>query len=658
MKEGYVTVKWTKFSVSGAPGTGKSSFLNLLYNEDPPDCHTSNPVITAKEARIISATVGDDSVWKKIDHETLKEIIAQGIKHSIRPHQSIESLEESVDHQTDSENFESSTTLRHQSSSFPEPTITQEIIDLLPQTQKSEELYQSHWIYGIDTGGQAAFIDIAPALLRYHSVNILTHKLDEKLNDKAKFFFSIKGKQIGEPVEKQITNIELLQSSFCSVLSVDFPKLPSIHIKHVQKPYYIVLGTFLDKMLESSESLETKNAILSTILEKFREVTIMYRTAGNKAIFPVNTTARSDYEINLATMIRMKICQYYIEAEIPIRWFLFQLELNHLHKFSKSGIVSLSKCLEIGMTLQLNSREVHAALMYYHDLTIFLYFPKVLPKIVFLHPQPLFERLSDLISISFADAVDHLEEVGVSLYNPAAHGELKEEGTFREDLLTSPNSHLSQGFYPEFTAQDFLKLMESLYILASLPDNKYLLPSVLSIKQDTKSIKAQFSEDIDPLILTWDEKPLPRGVFPALVAYLLHNKGLFNFKLPPSKDYPRYRNAMTLSFDDGYILLVDSITYMEVFYCGPLNKCHAIREEILIGIVSVIDKFYYMTTIKIPVERFYCPKCPNKNQRHFCRPDKDLKHLVCCNSPYRTYVDERQRHWFSPDSKFNILKYV
>ena len=71
MKEGYVTVKWTKFSVSGAPGTGKSSFLNLLYNEDPPDCHTSNPVITAKEARIISATVGDDSVWKKIDHETL-----------------------------------------------------------------------------------------------------------------------------------------------------------------------------------------------------------------------------------------------------------------------------------------------------------------------------------------------------------------------------------------------------------------------------------------------------------------------------------------------------------------------------------------------------------------------------------------------------------
>ena len=54
----------------------------------------------------------------------------------------------------------------------------------------------------------------------------------------------------------------------------------------------------------------------------------------------------------------------------------------------------------------------------------------------------------------------------VSLYNPAAHRELKDQGTFKEDLLTSPNPHLSEGFYPEFTPQDFLKLMTSLFIIA------------------------------------------------------------------------------------------------------------------------------------------------------------------------------------------------
>ena len=645
MKEGYVTAKWTKFSVSGAPGTGKSSFLKLLYNEDPPGCHISTPVIKTREARIIHATKGDDSMWRKIDHESLKTKITQGIKHSIRPHKPEKEPADNDD----------STTAGHDNivelSSLPQSSVTQEIIDLLPHVEKSEELYRSHWIYGVDTGGQAAFLDISPILLRYHSINILTHKLDERLEDKAKFFFSIEGNLIGEPVKRQITNLQLLEASFRSVFSIDFPELPNIHIKHVQEPYYIVLGTFLDKLHECGESLQTKNTILWSALEKFREFTIMYRRAGNEVIFPVNTMDRDDYGKELAARIRKKICQYYIEAEIPIRWFFFQLELQ---KTSKSSIISLSNCLKIGMTLQMDISDVQAALMYYHDLTIFLYFPKVLPNVVFVHPQPLFERLSDLISISFADAVDHLEEGGISLYNPAAHEELKDEGTFKEDLLTSPNSHLSQGFYPEFTPQDFLKLMENLCIFAPLPDNKYLIPSVLPVKDDTESMKAQFSPEVDPLIFTWDEKALPRGVFTALVAYLLNSKLSFKFKLPHSKHFPRYRNAMTLCIDDGYILLVDSMNCMEVCYCGPLNKCHAIREAIYVGILSIIDKFSHMTSVKCPDERFYCIKCPDKNLQHFCHVDKDFKNLICCINPYRSCIDKRQAYWFSADGKFII----
>ena len=319
MKEGYIIAKRTKFSVSGAPGTGKSSFLNLLYNEDPPNCHSSTPVIAAKEARIISATVGDDSMWNKVDHESLKEIITQGVKHSIRPHKpeilqkpgssenkpKNQQLEETVDHPTDqqeetsdSDNSESSTTAEHDQTVdqyfLPKPTIILEIIDLLACVEKSEELYQSHWIYGVDTGGQAAFIDIAPTLLRYHSVNILTHKLTDKLEDKAKFFYSVEGKLICEPVEKQIINLQLLEALVHSVLSVSFPELPNIRIKHVQESFYIVLGTFLDKMLESYESLQNKNAILSSLLEKYHEITIMHCRSGNEIIFPVNTIGRGD----------------------------------------------------------------------------------------------------------------------------------------------------------------------------------------------------------------------------------------------------------------------------------------------------------------------------------------------------------------------------
>ena len=89
----------------------------------------------------------------------------------------------------------------------------------------------------------------------------------------------------------------------------------------------------------------------------------------------------------------------------------------------------------------MNKQMVKMALMYYHDLTIFLYFPEILPNVVFLHPQSLFDVLCHLISISFVDTVNELECKGTSL-PPGAHDELKEQGTFNEGLLTSLNSDL------------------------------------------------------------------------------------------------------------------------------------------------------------------------------------------------------------------------
>ena len=140
-----------------------------------------------------------------------------------------------VEETSDRDDLESSTTKGHDQiideSSLPKPTITQNIIDVLPYIKKPEELYKAHWIYGVDTGGEAAFINIAPGLLQYHSVNILAHKLNEKLHKKAKFFFSINGKLIGETKERQITNLQLLEASCCSLSSVDSPELANIHVK-------------------------------------------------------------------------------------------------------------------------------------------------------------------------------------------------------------------------------------------------------------------------------------------------------------------------------------------------------------------------------------------------------------------------------------------
>ena len=644
--------------MSGAPATGKSSIIKLLLNEPPPDNHHSTPVIKAPEVRkveIAGLIVGGEPTgssstqcWGKVDYESLKTMVTRTMKGGIKSKPSVSEGEdvnnsiqgdESGDDDTDDDDIghenPALTTPTKESpevTSLPSPLshAREEVARLLPTVSKSDELYNTHWIYVIDSGGQAAFLDIAPALLHYNPVNILTLKLNEKLEDQPKFYFSVRGKQIGEPVERQMTHLQLLEASFRSLSSVNPPNLRNIYSKFSHtEPHHIVLGTYYDKISECSESLDDKDAILWSTLKRFDEVRLNYRESREKVIFPVNAIGRGDNEVKMANIIRNRICQFYIEAEIPARWFLFQLDLDQLHKTYNTTIISKSKCLEIGAPLKMDGNDIEAALKYYHDLTIFLYFHKVLPNVVFLHPQPLFDKLSELISISFADAVDHLEDECDIYLPPGAHKQLKNEGTFEKRLL---ESCLSQGFSAEFSSDDFLKLMEDVFIIASLPQpGKYFLPSVLPTATLLESSKAIFTSNTDPLILTWDMKSLPQGLFPALVVNLLNRKSSPQFDLESSSDNLQYRNAIHLKCigPGGAVLLVDAIYWLEIYYSGLSSECCVIRHSVKEGVKAVVKKFRYKLALSIPQECFHCTI--HKTNDHLCRPNEAQKRLTCCN---------------------------
>ena len=666
LDEGYVTVKWTKLTLLGAPGTGKSSVLKLLLGEGPPDHHHSTSVITAPEVRKVEISgfiAGEDTQsWNKVDYESLKAMIAGTMKGGIKSGPLLELpdadnssslVEDSDDDFEDDDTIHDNSTCSPENPQFkkilslpiPSSAAKEEVAQLLHTAPKSDELYNTHWIYAIDSGGQAAFLDIAPTLLRYNSVNLLTLKLNEKLQDRPKFYFSIRGKQIGEPVKRQITNLQLLETSFRSLSSVDPPNLRGIYknCSHKQ-PHLIVLGTYYDKISECSESLDEKDATLWSSLERFDEIRLNYRESREKVIFPINAIGRDKEEIKMANLIRNRICQSYIEAEIPARWFLFQLDLDKLHKISNTTIISKSKCLEIGKALKMDRKDVEASLRYYHDLTIFLYFPKVLPNVVFLHPQPLFDKLSELISISFADAVDYLEERHIFL-PPGAHRKLKDEGMFHQDLLISS---LSSGFTEDFLAADFLKLLEDLLIVAPL-HGEYFLPSVLPTKILENKMKGSFSQNVDPLVLTWEMKPLPQGILPALVVNLLSRKWspLFDMNFLDSDAMIKYRNAISLRCvrQGGVVLLVDAIYWLEIYYSGHPSLCPVIRSAIYEGINIVVKKFQYKPIVSVPQERFHCTF--HAAIDHLCRPDDEKQTLKCCKDRVSTaQLNSRQESWF------------
>ena len=664
LKEGHVKVKWTKQSVSGPPGSGKSSFMKLLLNQDPPDCHHSTPVVAVPEVRMVTTTplvVGEDTQsFIKVDTNSLKDMIAKAIKEGVKPRSTptIQSDKDDGSNHSSSdeaqdleqqENEASVETVSQPQELLPSPVsnVTKDILERLPSVQTSTPLLESHWIYAVDSGGQAAFLDISPVLLRYNSVNILTHKLNEKLEDKSKFYYSVKGEVIGNPMERQITNLQLIETSFRSLTSVNPPNLPGIPCSST-KPLSLVLGTFYDKIRESGESLDEKNRKVLSILKQYGDLLILHRFCGKEVIFPVNTIAK-DENRQIAEKIRSEICQSYIEAEIPVRWFLFQLDLEEHQITSNSSIVSKSECISIGSTLEMNEGDVHNALMYYHDLTIYLYFPEVLPNVVFLNPKPLLNILSLLISISFADGVDHLKSTLDIHVDLDTHEKLKTRGIFSKNLLTKS---LSKGFLKEFSADEFLILMEYLLIISPLPHKtlEYFIPCVLATINDLESLKEPFKKKVDPLVLIWNERPLPQGLFPALVVNLLSRQFPPKFTLSQA-DEPQYRNAIRLACTnpEGAVLLVDAIYRLEVLYTCPQNNCHYIREVINEGVSATVNKFHYLDSVKYPKECFYCSVCDTAE--HLCRLSEDETKLICCKNETTDYIPInkiRQLPWFGP----------
>ena len=348
--EGYVTVKWTKVTLSGPPSTGKSSVLDLLFGFPPTTSSKLRPIETTCLMSAIEPS--KPSKPSKVDYESLKVKVAQAMKDELKSDSlRLRAVEEQSSDETAKQSNMSSI-----KATPPSPSI-KEITQLLPTVKKSNELHQAHWIYVIDSGGQAAFLDIAPALLHYNLVNIFPLKLNKKLKeDKPEFYFDVKGELIPEPKERQMTHLQLIESSFRSLASRDPPDLPcNVHIYRSYKcPCLLVLGIYLDKITESNESLVQKDAILWETLNQFEELRLCYRETRKEVIFPINAIARGDDEVKIADKIRNRICQSYIEAKIPARWFLFQLDLDHFQKTTSTMIVSKSDCLKIGQALKMN----------------------------------------------------------------------------------------------------------------------------------------------------------------------------------------------------------------------------------------------------------------------------------------------------------------
>ena len=137
--------------------------------------------------------------------------------------------------------------------------------------------------------------------------------------------------------------------------------------------------------------------------------------------------------------------------------------------------------------------------------------------------------------------------------------------------------------------------MKYIFVIAPFPEKeKFFIPSVLSTTYRLDIIRDPFIKIINCFVLTWDEMPIPQGLFPALIVGLLKWSILPKFKLyQPSECEMQYRNAICLTCAGygGAVLLVDDVYWMEIYYFGPPVKCSTIKGVVVEAIKDVVKNF-------------------------------------------------------------------
>ena len=407
LRRGIVNVKMTKLLISGAVATGKTSLTAMLLGKPPVIEHDST--VLSRPVRHARFTAENDSSlkWECFDTPAeLLQLLAEGIEElavsdllELQSHKTLQRQSSGNNDHNNYRNLISPKSFGRSTDNYNKSEIFAHLVSLLESAQKSNRLQTVHWVYTIDSGGQAAFQDILPALIRGHSLTIHTLKLNECLSDRVEMACSVNGDPICSPRDLCHTNLQLIKTL---VRSSSSQCLSDGNGFAIQPPRCIIIGTFYDKVSECHETKEEKDCQLRESLQHSKDLLI--ETEG--IIFPVNTTVEGREREEVASELREMITETEgtsIERQIPVKWFVFELELRCYVEKTGLGIISMQKCKNIGQILGMIEEEVIECIKYLHEQTLLLYFDKILPNTVFINAQSVLDKVSAILFVSFQD---------------------------------------------------------------------------------------------------------------------------------------------------------------------------------------------------------------------------------------------------------------
>ena len=661
MREGRTKVQIIKALIVGPPGVGKTGIRHLLLGLPPPPSRTSTPLATRATRAIslyrIKADGSGDVPWTELDDDTYLKYIAEEVK-MIEPTSTTLAITESSaqePHDVDHTSLVLSPATPLDSSLSPVSLkvkgIVSDIVNMLVTNpnileEKRTLGQKSTFVHLIDSGGQPSFISLIPAFVRGSTVSIVASKVNHSINDRLQYNYVKDYQHLRQPMQLEKSQLEVIEEVIRTTSSVMHSEEGSD--QGPSEPKFLLIGTHADKHWSLfQESLSKKNKLLKERLGELKSMCIEASRDGD-ILLAINTRVIEGRN-EVASSIRQKIIDACGDAEvdIPIRWYVFELEVSSKAKKEGRSVLGLTECIEVGGNLGMREEDVMAALVFLDRVALCLYFKAAAPHLVFTDPQAILSEITEILNLGIIDL--HL----IPSHYPGID-KLRDQGLFNKilvDILCSKYRVNEEGKC-SYSADDFLSILQHLLIIAPVCiDGKelFFIPSILP----TFKILPLPGLELAPLVLLCRTRIIPLGMFSALVVALLNDKLLHLDKILG-------RNSVSLKckVGGGLVQLVECHAWLTVHFNGHPSVAPRIRAAIHRAIATACRRRHLDTKQIVFTDGFFCPFKICESMPHACVVDTTFSpaRLTCSVRPNvgcGPCSDERMLAWLAaPDGEW------
>ena len=652
MKFGFIDASVDKMLFHGSAGVGKTCTMNVVAGEKTPEARHSTPIATRPVT--IFQMLSSKEIWLKYTSEQRLKICAWLSKLGLGP-ELIEALkqeaatpaldptseegsnqEESGGKQTQSPRSPGATALEPEQSAIQiseqhtdrssiaaQPStasvdpkvikVIQEVLDkmfeLIDKCSESEDpISFLRKVLITDCGGQPQFQEILPIFLKKMSIIMFVIKLSEELSSRPMIEYYENGKSLGTPYESDLTTEQLLQQGLRSLHSHRSSK-----DKGDDAPQIVVVGTHKDEEGKCKESREAKNQKLrEMLLPAFKDEIIYYQVDTEDILFPMNTRCPSQEEEDMAQVVRNRVRRSK-PRRIPLPWMALEIVLDEITHVLQRGLLHKNECLEVARRLHFDESTLEAALMYLDELSLILYYPDILPDLVFTNPQVLLDKISELVKVH--------HDLRKRTAGDKAWKEFFSHALITIDFLSQKD--FEKHYVPRlFMPKHLVVFCRKLFIFANYSAGKFFVPCLLRMlgRDDVSKYRLSHDYHLTPLVLHFTDGPPRRGIFCALLCFFTspenHFPGPWKLKMPSAGSVTPtclHRNCVQFTIPGVKVpctvTLIDTLLQFEVHVKvskqAACKVCPTIKRAITAGLQKTNVALGY--TNSTPSFAFLCP---------------------------------------------------